>query len=52
MDEFTCVKCGQAIVRKGWFWVLPSEVAQRTATFCPAGGVHDPGDDYEPWDEP
>ena len=43
----TCEKCGQEVVKKGWFWVLPSEVEQKMATYCPEGGQHEVGDNDE-----
>lgn len=32
-----CVKCGQEVVRRGWFWVLVTEAEQRMVTRCPGG---------------
>lgn len=41
-----CEKCGNEVVKVGWFWVLPSEVGGR-ATYCPAGGHHDVDEDND-----
>ena len=42
-----CVKCGQEVVKQGWFWVLPSEAGTGRATFCLDGGNHEVEDEDE-----
>jgi hypothetical protein len=49
LDEYVCDKCGQTVVKQGWFWVLASEAGTGKATFCPGdGGLHEVDEDEEP----
>lgn len=53
-----CVKCGQELVQRGFFWVLPEEAASGKAMPCPGEGddrlhaVFDEFDDEEDEDDP
>lgn len=47
MDKAECSKCGAEVVKKGWFWVLPSEIDAPRVAFCPEGGTHEVDEDDE-----
>jgi hypothetical protein len=40
-DSVVCHKCGQEIIRRGWFWCLASEADVKKVSYCPNGGTHE-----------
>lgn len=44
--ERTCRRCGDTVVKRGWFWVRTEEASTRMATYCtPEDSLHDVDED-------